>query len=309
MELVTVLTPAYNRAHTLARLYESLLAQTHRGFELLVIDDGSNDGTADLVADWIRAGEIDVRTYRQPNRGKHVAVNRGVELARGTFTTIVDSDDWFVPNALERLLLHWYTIPEDDRASFSGVVGLCAFANGRVVGDRYPIDPLDCDPIELTYVHGVTGDKQSLLRTDVLREFPFPFEELSGWVPEGIVINRMALEYRERHVNEIVVVKEYKPDGISDRALELLVRAAPATRQFNLELARCPRPISARARLRAHANFARFSYHAGFGPWAQFRTAPSRVAWLFLSPVALGLYLRDRRQLRTTASMQPPPPA
>ena len=56
-----------------------------------------------------------------------------------------------------------------------------------MIGDRYPSDPLDCDAVELTYVHRVTGDKHGLLRTEVLRRFPFPFEELRGYVAESLV--------------------------------------------------------------------------------------------------------------------------
>ncbi len=292
--VVTVLTPAYNRAHTLPRQYESLLAQTFRDFEWVIVDDGSEDDTEILVRSWIDAGDVEIRYRRQPNRGKHVAVNRGVDMARGEFTTIVDSDDWFVQNALELLLGHWNGISAKQRPGFSGVVGLCAYEDGRVIGDRYPRDPLDCDPAELTYIYGVSGDKHSLLRTDVLREFPFPFEDLKGWVSEGLVWNQMALKYRERHVNEVVVIKEYRADGISVNALELLIRAAPATRQFFLEEARLPRPIPFRRRVRSHANYIRFSLHAGTGIKEQAAVAPSKLAWLMLFPVGFALYVRDR---------------
>ena len=71
------------------------------------------------------------------------------------------------------------------------------------MGDRYPADPFDCDPVELAYIHKIAGDKHGLLRTDVLREYPFPFEDLRGHVIDALVWNRMALKYDERHVNEI----------------------------------------------------------------------------------------------------------
>jgi glycosyltransferase involved in cell wall biosynthesis len=295
--LVTVLTPTYNRAGTLGRQYESLLAQTFDDFEWVVVDDGSDDGTDALVASWAAEGKLDIVYRAQRNRGKHVAVNRGVQQARGEFITIIDSDDYFTPSALELLLGHWGRIREDERPAFSGVVGLCAFEDGRIVGDRYPSDPLDCDPAELTYVHGVTGDKQSLLRTDVLRRFPFPFEEIHGYVTESLVWNRMALEYRERHVNEVVVVKDYLAEGISDRALALAVQAAPATRQFFLEEARLPHRLTRRRRLRSHVNSVRYSFHARVGLRQQAREAPSRVAWLAVLPLGLALFVRDRRRL------------
>jgi glycosyltransferase involved in cell wall biosynthesis len=122
-------------------VYKSLLAQTVRDFEWVVVDDGSDDGTDMLVAAWERAGEMRIAYLRKENAGKHVAVNRGVEIARGEFTTIIDSDDWFVPHALETLLHSWGTIPLDKQDGFSGVVGLCAYEDGRIVGDVFPHDP------------------------------------------------------------------------------------------------------------------------------------------------------------------------
>ncbi len=263
----------------------------------MIVDDGSGDETPALVQGWMDEGRLDIRYRRQENRGKHVAVNRGVEMARGELVTIIDSDDWFVPNALELLLGHWHRIPTAERQGFSGVVGLCAYEDGRVIGDRYPSDPLDCDPAELTYVHGVTGDKHSLLRADVLRRFPFPFEDLRAYVTEALVWNRMALEFRERHVNEIVVIKEYLPEGISASGLRHVVRGAPATRQFFLEEARLPRPLTRRRRIRAHTGYVRFSHHAGVGIRQQLEEAPSKAAWLAVYPLGLALYVRDRWRL------------
>jgi glycosyltransferase involved in cell wall biosynthesis len=294
---ITVLTPTYNRALTLPRLYDSLAAQTFRDFEWLVVDDGSEDETEALVSRWSEEGKIAIRYAKQANAGKHVAVNRGVELARGAYTTIVDSDDWLVPNALERLLHHWHQIPEDERAAFSGVVGLCAYEDGTVIGDPYPADPLDCDQAQIVYQYGVTGDKHSLLRTEALREFPFPFEEVRGWVVEALVWNRMALMYRERHVNEVVMIKEYQRGGISDRGLELQIRAAVSTRQFYLEELLLPHRLRWKRRLRSNVNYVRFSFHAGIGLSEQAAAAPSKLTWLASLPVGFAVHRRDARRL------------
>lgn len=303
MPIVTVLTTTHNRAHTLPRLYDSLQAQTFRGFEWVIVDNGSTDGTDALVHSWTSAGEIEISYLPQPDCGKHGAVNRGAIEARGEYITIVDSDNWLLPDSLERLVRHWNEIPASARSEFSGVVGLCSFEDGTVVGDVYPENPLDCDSVELTYIHGVTGDKHGLLRTDVLREFQFPFPECK-LVTEAIVWNRMALEYRERHVNEVVLVMEYLPDGLSARALELLIASSPATRQFHLEETRLPHRIPIARRLRSYANYVRFSIHAGVALRDQARDAPSKVAWLGLVPLGLALYVRDRWRFHGRRSRQ-----
>jgi glycosyltransferase involved in cell wall biosynthesis len=290
--LITVLTPTYNRAHLLGRVYESLLAQTFPRFEWIIVDDGSQDDTEMLVKSWIDEGTLQILYRRQANLGQYAAVNRGVELARGEFTTTVDSDDWLVPDALERLLAHWRAIPEHEQQNFSGIVGLCAYEDGRIVGDPFPSDPLDCDPAELAYVHGVAGDKHSLLRTAVLREFPFPFE--GAYVSPGLVWNRMALKYRERHVNQVAKIVEYQSEGLTDDSLKLQIRTPLPMRQFFLEELRLPHRLPLRRRLRSYANYTRFSLHARLGVRVQAKEAPSTATWGLIAPLGTLLYIRDR---------------
>lgn len=100
---MTVFTPAYNRAHTLPRLYESLKNQTADGFEWIVINDGSTDGTEELLEKW--SGEdnrFDFSYLTVENGGKPRAINRGVTMARGKYFFLVDSDDYLTPDAVEK---------------------------------------------------------------------------------------------------------------------------------------------------------------------------------------------------------------
>ena len=138
----TVFTATYNRAHTLHRVYDSLKAQTFRDFEWLVVDDGSSDTTEDLVRQWRRQSDFAIRYIWQNNAGKHIAVNRGVQQARGELFLIVDSDNAFVSEALERLKFHWDSIPEGEKEEFSAVTCLCEDPDGNLVGSRFPFDPL-----------------------------------------------------------------------------------------------------------------------------------------------------------------------
>lgn len=88
----TVFTPTYNRAHTLLRVFSSLQAQTFQDFEWLIVDDGSTDGTEELIKHWGSESHFPVRYFKQENRGKHVAFNRGVREATGQFFLPLDSD-------------------------------------------------------------------------------------------------------------------------------------------------------------------------------------------------------------------------
>lgn len=96
--MTSVIIPTFNRAAFLREAIDSVLAQTEKDFELIVIDDGSTDHTADLVA----AYGNQVRYLFQPNAGAAAARNLGIRHAAGSFITFLDSDDLWLPRKLER---------------------------------------------------------------------------------------------------------------------------------------------------------------------------------------------------------------
>jgi len=199
----TVFTPTYNRAHTLHRVYDSLSAQSLRDFEWIVVDDGSTDGTAELVANWAKSSDFPIRYFTQQHAGKHIAHNLAVHEARGRFFLPLDSDDACPPRALERMLHHWNTIPAVERASFSGVAGLCIDQNGKLIGDQYPSDPFDSTLRERKYLYRLRGEKWGSALTEIVRRFPFPPIVGTQFVPEGTVWLEMAKAYKDRCVNEV----------------------------------------------------------------------------------------------------------
>lgn len=97
----TIFTPTYNRAYILPKLYQSLLRQSNKDFEWLVIDDGSTDNTETLVQKYINENKIPIRYYLQKNQGKHIAINKALNLANGEYIVTVDSDDYIVDNHIE----------------------------------------------------------------------------------------------------------------------------------------------------------------------------------------------------------------
>ncbi len=97
--LVSVIMPAYNAGAFLRPAVESLFAQTHVNWELILIDDGSTDGSVEALAD---LDDPRIRRFRQKNSGKPAAMNRGLSLARGEFYALLDADDLSEPTRLER---------------------------------------------------------------------------------------------------------------------------------------------------------------------------------------------------------------
>lgn len=295
----TVFTPTFNRAHTLHRVYASLAAQSFRNFEWLIVDDGSVDDTARLVLRWQVEASFPIRYLSQANQGKHVATDRGVAEARGELFLVIDSDDGCVPEALERFAYHWFSIPEHERVHFTGVTALCTDQHGRLVGDPFPRDVLDSDALELRYRHKVRGEKWGFNRTDVVRRFPLPEQPLRTCVPESIVWNRIAREYKTRFINERLRI--YWIEGQSLSHGQTAVRSAVGGRLAHRTVLTEEfdwfryAPLEF---LRSAVHYARFSFHLGFGlrtQWRELARWPVRLLWLVMVLPAYLVYATDRR--------------
>lgn len=102
LPLITVIIPVYNIKEYLPRCVHSVTAQTYPHLEVLLVDDGSTDGTGELC-DKLAAEDVRIRTYHKKNGGSSSARNMGLELAEGEYVGFVDSDDYIEPDMYEKL--------------------------------------------------------------------------------------------------------------------------------------------------------------------------------------------------------------
>lgn len=105
---VSVIVPAYNEVKVIGRAIESLLAMDYPAYEVVVVDDGSTDGTAEVAERWLglRRG-TEVRVFRKRNGGKATALNAGIALARHPFLLCMDADSWMEPGTLRAAVRHF----------------------------------------------------------------------------------------------------------------------------------------------------------------------------------------------------------
>ncbi|MES2579547.1 MAG: glycosyltransferase family A protein [Pseudomonadota bacterium] len=200
--IFTLFTPTYNRAHTLHRVWDSLQAQTFRDFEWVIVDDGSTDNTQQLIRQWEKLADFPIIYRLQPNLGKHIAFNKGVNLAKSSLFLPIDSDDAFLPDALEKMWYWWQQIPESERHQFTGIVTLCQFENGEVCGNLFHESPLDTNALDLQYKYKKKGETWGFHRTEILKQYPFPSDSAVRFVPENIVWDAIASQYKIRCINE-----------------------------------------------------------------------------------------------------------
>lgn len=296
--MFTVFTPTYNRAHTLHRVYHSLMNQTYKNFEWLIVDDGSTDNTGALVQQWAKEAKFAIRYHLQEHGGKHVAFNRGVGLAQGMLFLPADSDDDFYPNALERFMYHWRSIPDNERHLFTGVSCRTADETGVMIGNDLPKNPLDSDSLEMCYVHKVRGDRWGFHRRDVLARFPFPEPPGYNYVPEGIVWRRIARSYKTRYVNEILYTC-HQDSGNQLTKNYKSARAYTFARIFYLEWLNTELDYfrhDAPGFSKMAIEYARLSLLAGDGltrQYQQLKGAPQKMIWFAALPIALVLALRS----------------
>lgn len=104
MPTVSVVIPTYNHRGFVVESLESVFAQTFTDYEVIVVNDGSPDDTADVLRPYVQSGRI--RYFEQPNAGQAAARNRGIAEARGEFIALLDDDDHWPPDKLEWQLAH-----------------------------------------------------------------------------------------------------------------------------------------------------------------------------------------------------------
>lgn len=214
---ITVYTPTYNRADLLQNLYRSLLTQTYRNFEWLIIDDGSSDNTRQVVDDFISQGMINIRYYYKKNGGQHTALNMGIEKAEGVLLMDVDSDDHLTDNALERIAYWESTIA--GKEGYAGVSGLRMYFSGEQIGTRWSSsrEYIDATNLERKDI-GLEGDKAEAYYVEVLRKYyPIPVFEGENDVEKGVLWDRVAYAgYKIRWFNEKIYYCEYLESGMTN---------------------------------------------------------------------------------------------
>lgn len=289
--LITIFTPTYNRAHLLPKLYESLYRQTYRDFEWIIVDDGSKDGTEEVVNSQftIRSPQFPIRYFYQENGGKHRAINRGVKEAQGELFLIVDSDDTLPELSLERINYYYQQVRDDIR--FGGVCGYMAHHDGTIIGRGCDIPVLDTNSIDLRYKYHVQGDMLEVFRTAVLKEISFPEIENEKFVPEALVWNRIACKYQLRVFHEVVYYRDYLDGGLTDKIVKIRMNSPVASMMCYQELNGYDVPLP--QKMKAAINYWRFRLcskghkHIPHLPWW----------WNWVMPMGWLMHLNDKRKV------------
>ncbi len=213
MKTLTIFTPAYNRARTLERTYQSLCKQTCKDFEWLIIDDGSTDNTAEIVNDWIKESDFMIRYIYQENQGMHGAHNTAYKNITTELNTCIDSDDYMPNDAVENIITFW---KNNKTEKYAGFIGLDQREDGSIIGTLFPSEMKETTLMDF-YADGGRGDKKLVYRTEVIKKYPeYPLFEGERYV--GLAYKYMLIDqdYKMLTLNQPLVTVEYQVDGSSN---------------------------------------------------------------------------------------------
>lgn len=205
--LVTVITPTWNRAHLLTNVWASLESQTYKNFEWIIGNDGSTDGTDEIVRELALKSKFNITLISASQRiGKSSIDNYAIDHASGDFIIWCDSDDVFHTNTIETLINAWNMIPIQKQNDYCGVTALCV-SNNKLLGNKfYSNNIIDLTWNELYYKLKsdlVIFTRSELLKNNKFIEVDFLISESSVWNKIGYLKTKfIPLGLQTKHYNQ-----------------------------------------------------------------------------------------------------------
>ena len=242
MATLTIHTASYNRAYILGKAFESLKAQTCKDFEWIISDDGSTDNTQELVASWQKEDNgFEIIYSKLPHVGFPRALNDGIKLSNTDWFMMLDSDDYLMPNTVEKIL-PWIEEIKDMRMRV-GIGVTRRYPDGGFMKNQVPI----IDP-EKGYVDASNSDRAKyklnmdcfeVNRTALLREYPFQYWPTEEYAPPALNYNAMSLDgYKWRWRADKLYICEYQNDGLTKNNKKVKNNPMGYAMMFNQDLLR-----------------------------------------------------------------------
>lgn len=233
MKLITVFTPTYNRAYCLHKCYESMKRQTCKEFEWLIVDDGSTDGTKELVEGWInQETRFKIRYIYKKNGGMHTAYNIAYENIETELVMNIDSDDYLTDTAIEDIVVFW---KENKCNDVGAIYALDQYESGEIVGIPFPEDLIKFRGWGYKQIFYTSDGKRKIFRnrgdkkfigvTSVIKKYP-PIPVFEGEKYHSLYYKQHLIEkdYTVLIMNKPVCVVEYMEDGSSKNMFYQYVR-------------------------------------------------------------------------------------
>ena len=291
--ILTIHTATYNRAYILEQAYKSLRKQTCFDFEWLITDDGSTDGTKELVEQWLKEeNQFPIKYIQLEHGGLIRAINRAIEVSQGKYYFRLDSDDYLTEDAVETVLAK--TVDIDNKPEYVGVGFVITYENGQPIKGVWPdvneYGYVDCTNLERKF-YNLDADMQEAYKINIMRKYPFPVWEGEMFAPEQLQTDAMALDgYKVRWYSKAIYVREYIEDGLTKGNWNLLRNNKMGYAMLSNQ--RLLYEDSFVSKFRAAAQHIALSIVAGYPSYI----LKSNKVWITLLAIPYGVALSFRRR-------------
>lgn len=217
---ISVLTSTYNRAKELERLYTSLVVNNNSNvdFEWLIMDDGSTDKTKLVVQGFIEQKIIDIKYFREENKGKMAATNELMKHVTGDICFTCDSDDYLVTGAFDTIEKYADKLLNDE--TVYALVFLKVDENGEVSGNKFPENFHRSDMFSLYFREEIEGEKTLVFKTDIRKRYEHILEADEKFATESRMYHKIDKDYDVICINEPLEVGDYQDDGYTKNILD-----------------------------------------------------------------------------------------
>lgn len=286
--LLSICVPTYNRSAKLVRLIESI--DITKGIELSICDDGSDDDTKKVIEN--HNSKVKVKYEYQDNQGRGFALKKAILMAEGNYVMIMDSDDYFLPNALANIC--WILTTEKLYKCF--VFGIKIYYKSKYV-DNLPPD-VESNYIALRGDYGVRDDLKEVVRKDILEECLYSDSITCRRVPTFLLWSSVAEKASCLAVSMPVAVKEYLPDGMTATGFLLRMECAIPMTELYSSLSQSTNYKSVYYRWIMRLMWARYAFHSKnikySSLWMKVVILPSFLIYLIDKLLLMSLYRKHQ---------------
>lgn len=208
---ISVLTPTYNRVDLLNKLYTSLIINSKYDVQVewLIMNDGSTDDTEKLIYEFISEKIIDIKYYKQENKGKMQALNELMKYVTGDIIIECDSDDYFTEDAF-KIIKNAY----DENQNEKDLYALCFLKYDQEknnIGQDFKKQKTTM--FDLYFKDGEDGEKALVYYKDKRANYSYELEKDEKFITEARLHHKMDLDYKIKCFNEPIMICEYQKDG------------------------------------------------------------------------------------------------
>ncbi|MBD1221304.1 glycosyltransferase family 2 protein [Virgibacillus halodenitrificans] len=224
MNVITILTPTYNRAHTLPTLYESLKSQDNQNFDWLIVDDGSTDETRSLIEGFVNENVVNIIYIYQSNGGKARALNTGFSKSKHSLIyAVVDSDDYLLPSATQ--IFNDYIRKYEKDKEIGGFFFLYNTSDGKLLNTHGDVVNEDESLTRYEYNNKYRQNDGCICYFNrAISKYKYPEYEGESYIGPTVIQMEMADDFKFVFSPEVVGVAEYLEGGISKSGRKLRLK-------------------------------------------------------------------------------------